>query len=187
MLFSSLLLALAIQAQPTQTAAPTKPFDCSAPEHRQFDFWIGEWDVTPNAATAQPDTPPSAAGRKPASNVVERAHNGCVLIENWDDRAGGTGQSFNLYDRVSKRWHQTWVDSNGGLHEYWGELKDGQMVFMGQVPLPATSRFQGRRTIRLSFIPMGPDQVRQFSESLNSDGTWSVNYDLIYTRRAKTK
>jgi hypothetical protein len=34
---------------------------------------------------------------------------------------------------------------------------------------------------------MGPDKVRQFSEALNADGTWSVNYDLIYTRRAKAK
>ena len=61
------------------------------------------------------------------------------------------------------------------------------MVFIGEVPLPPSARFQGRRTVRLSFIPLGPDKVRQFSESLNADGTWSVNYDLIYTRRATTK
>jgi hypothetical protein len=76
------------------------------------------------------------------------------------------------------------VDSSGGLHQYWGALKDSNMVFLGEVPLPPASRFQGRRTVRLSFMPMGRDKVRQFSESLNSDGTWSVNYDLIYTRRA---
>lgn len=187
MLSSAALLVLAMQAQPAQPPAPPSPFDCSPPEHRQFDFWIGEWDVVPNAATAVPNTPPPAPGRKPASNVVERTHNGCVLLENWDDRAGGTGQSFNIYDRTRRRWHQTWVDSSGGVHQYEGELKDGNMVFLGEVPLPPASRFQGRRTIRLSFIPMGPDKVRQFSESLNSDGTWSVNYDLIYTRRAKTK
>jgi hypothetical protein len=182
MLFPSVIVALALQAQPSPPAAPPKPLDCSAPEYRQFDFWIGAWDVVPAAPVA-----PAPPGRQPASNVVERAHHGCVLIENWDDRIGGTGQSFNIYDRVSKRWHQTWVDSTGGLHEYWGEHKDGNIVFMGQVPLPPASRFQGRRTIRLSFIPMGADKVRQFSESLNADGTWSVNYDLIYTRRAKTK
>jgi hypothetical protein len=190
MVFTALILMLAMQAQPSPSApatAPPKPFDCSAPEYRQFDFWIGEWDVVPNAATAASNTAAPPPGSKPASNVVERAHHGCVLIENWDDRVGGTGQSFNVYDRTRKRWHQTWVDSNGGLHQYEGELKDGNMVFMGEVPLPPASRFQGRRTIRLSFMPMGPDKVRQFSESLNSDGTWSVNYDLIYTRRAKTK
>ena len=179
--FALLLIALQAPAQ----APPPKPFDCSASEHRQFDFWVGEWDVVPNPATASSGPPPS--GSQPASNVVQKAHNGCVVVENWDDRRGGTGQSFNIYDRVRQQWHQTWVDSNGGLHECWGELKDGSMVFIGSVPLPAASRFQGRRTIRLSFTPMGAGKVRQFSESLNSDGTWSINYDLIYTRRAPTK
>jgi len=183
----SMFLAVALQAPAVAPATPPKPFDCSAPEHRQFDFWVGEWDVVPNAATAPPNAPPSPPGRQPASNVVQKAHGGCVVIENWDDRVGGTGQSFNVFDRVTRQWHQTWVDSNGGVHHYDGELKDGNMVFLGQVPLPPGARFQGRRTVRLSFIPMGPDKVRQFSEALNADGTWSVNYDLIYTRRAKAK
>jgi hypothetical protein len=180
------MLALFMMLVVQQPAPPPKPFDCSAPEHRQFDFWIGAWDVVPNPET-RPANAPAPAGRKPASNVVERAHNGCVVVENWDDRQGGTGQSFNVFDRVSRRWHQTWVDSNGGLHEYWGELKDGNLVFLGEVPLPPASRFQGRRTIRLTFFPLGPDKVRQFSESLGTDGTWSTNYDLIYTRRPAAK
>ncbi len=189
---SLLLLTIPTQA-PQPGAPPPKPYDCTAPEHRQFDFWIGEWDVVPNNAAATAATAATgatgAAGapRKPATNIIEKAHKGCVIVENWDDGLGGTGQSFNVYDRARKRWQQTWVDSNGGLHEYWGELKDGNMVYIGEVPLPPAARFQGRRTVRLTFFPLGADKVRQFSESLNVDGTWSVNYDLIYTRRARTK
>jgi hypothetical protein len=176
------------QAAPPAAPLP-KPFDCSAPEHRQFDFWVGEWDVVPNAGAPAPPPAPGAPGvpRKPASNVVENAHQGCVIVENWDDRIGGTGQSFNVYDRTRQRWQQTWVDSNGGLHEYWGGLKDGNMVFVGEVPLPASVPFRGKRTVRLTFFPLGPDKVRQFSEALNADGTWSASYDLIYTRRPNTK
>lgn len=188
MLLASVLLAAALQAATAQPAAPTpKPFDCSAPEYRQFDFWIGEWDVVPNPDTRPANAPPQPPGRKPATNVIERAHSGCVVIENWNDGIGGTGQSFNIYDRSRQRWHQAWVDNGGGLHQYWGSFNDGRMVLEGEVPLPPASRFQGRRTVRVSFIPMGPDRMRQFSESLNVDGTWSANYDLIYTRRAKTK
>ena len=173
---------------PQQPAAPQpKPFDCTAPEHRQFDFWVGEWDVVPNPETRPANAPPPQPDRKPATNIIEKAHRDCVIVENWDDGQGGTGQSFNVYDRVKKRWQQTWVDSNGGLHEYWGELRDDNMVYIGEVPLPPASRFQGRRTIRLTFFPLGANKVRQFSESLNVDGTWSVNYDLIYTRRTKSK
>ena len=172
------------QAQPP--AQPPKPPDCSDPVYRQFDFWVGAWDVVTNPATVPPGTPPPAPGAKPDSNVIEKAHGGCVLVENWT-APGQTGQSFNIYDRATRQWHQTWVDNGGGLHQYWGELKDSNMVFMGQVPLGPASRFAGRRTVRLTFFPLGPDTVRQFSEALNMDGTWSVNYDLIYTRRAGTK
>ena len=172
---------LVLQAQPP----PSPPPDCSAPQYRQFDFWVGEWDVVPNQTQGAQGA--QGASRKPASNVIQKAHHGCVLIENWDDRVGQTGQSFNIYDRTRQQWHQTWVDSNGGLHGYWGELKDGNMVFMGQVPLPPASRFAGHRTVRLTFYPIDKDKVRQFSETLSADGTWTVNYDLIYTRRTPGK
>jgi hypothetical protein len=185
------LLAVAQAVQPTTppqpSAPPPKPYDCSAPEYRQFDFWVGEWEVTGNPATRPATAPPPRPGRKPAVNIVERAQSGCVVIENWDDGSGGTGQSYNLFDRTRRLWHQTWVDNGGGLHQYWGEFKNGSMVLQGEVPLPPVSTVQGRRTIRVTFTPMGPDGMRQFSESLNVDGTWSRNYDLIYKRRPTTK
>jgi hypothetical protein len=28
-----------------QETAPPSPNPCSGPEHRQFDFWLGEWEV----------------------------------------------------------------------------------------------------------------------------------------------
>lgn len=189
MTLTALVLATALQTPAAQPAAtpPPKPFDCSAPEHRQFDFWVGDWDVVPNPETRPANAPPPQPGRKPGHNVIERAHNGCVIIENWDDGIGGTGQSFNLYDRVKKRWQQTWVDNSGGLHEYWGGLQDGKMVYVGEVPVGPAQPFAGRRTMRVTFVPLGPDKLRQYSEALRSDGTWSPGYDLIYTRRPKTK
>jgi hypothetical protein len=133
-------------------AAP--PPECKAAEHRQFDFWVGDWDVVPNGK-------PAAPGQKPSRNTIVKSHGGCVLVENWD--AGTqTGQSFNIYDRSRGQWHQTWVDSNGGLHDYWGELL--------------------RMRVRLTFFDLGDGKVRQLSERLESGG-WAVNYDLLYTRR----
>lgn len=189
------LIALAVipsmqqPVPPGSAAAPApKPFDCTASVYRQFDFWLGDWDVVPNPATTPPPAPGAkpAAAPKPSNNLVTSLDSGCVVMESWT-APGQTGHSFNIYDRASNRWHQTWVDSGGGLHEYWGELKDGNMAFTDQVPLGPGSRFAGRRTVRLTFFPLGPDKVRQFSEALNMDGTWSVNYDLIYTRRAGSK
>jgi hypothetical protein len=192
LLLPAVIVALAVlppdrQSAPSTPTPPPKPFDCTAPVHRQFDFWLGDWDVVPNPTTqTAPATAAAGSSQKPANNVITLLDGGCVLMESWT-APGQTGHSFNIYDRTRQQWHQTWVDSNGGLHEYWGSLQGGNMVFTGEVPLGAASRVAGRRTIRLTFFPLGPDKVRQFSEALNMDGTWSVNYDLIYTRRPATK
>lgn len=174
-----------LQAQTNPSAAPPA-FDCSGAEYRQFDFWIGEWDVVPNPASA-PASPAAKAAREPARSVIQKTQGGCVILETWDDRQGGTGQSFNIYDRVTRQWHQIWVSNTGSLHFYRGGLQDGRMVYLGEVPLGPTARVQGRRTVRLSFEAMGPDRVRQWYDSLNADGTWSASYDFLYTRRAGPK
>ena len=147
------------------------PPDCRAAEHRQFDFWLGDWDVVPN----RPATP----GQKPSRNTIVSAHAGCVLVENWNT-GSQTGQSVNIYDRSRGQWHQTWVDSNGGLHEYWGGRVGANMVFLGSTPVP--SRPALRMHVRLTFFDLGDGRVRQLSERLDS-GQWATNYDLIYTKR----
>ncbi|WP_245917623.1 hypothetical protein [Aureitalea marina] len=40
---------------------------CCTPEHRAFDFWIGEWEVT------NPD------GSEAGVNTITRIEDGCVL------------------------------------------------------------------------------------------------------------
>ena len=142
------------------------------PLYRQFDYWLGTWDVRPNGAPAT--TPP-------ATNVITKIHNGCVILESWT-APGSTGQSFNIYDRVSGKWRQTWVDSSGGLHEYTGGLRDGNMTYEGDIPAPPGQ--SGRMHVRLTFFKRPDGSVRQFSERTPDGGkTWQVNYDLIYTRR----
>ena len=164
------LLALLPRADLTlqaQTPAPS----CTAAQHRQFDFWIGDWNVY------------GPRGKLAGRNTITRVYGGCVIREHYVGARGYTGGSFNIYDASRDRWHQTWVDNSGGLHQYWGSLENGNMVFHGEVPMGAASKVAGRRWVRLTFFPMGPDKVRQFSETLNMDGTWSTGYDLIYTRR----
>jgi hypothetical protein len=145
------------------------------PVYRQFDYWLGTWDVRPNGG------PPSAP---PATNVITKIHNGCVILESWNG-GGMTGQSFNIYDRVSKTWRQTWVDSTGGLHEYAGGLVDGNVTYEGDIPVPpGLSSPTGRMHVRLTFFKRDDGSVRQLSERTTDGGkTWQVNYDLIYTRR----
>ncbi len=143
----SLLLATVLQTSATSAsqpnavpAAPPAPTTCEAPVHRQFDFWVGEWDVVPNGVTLKPD-------QKPASNVITKAHGSCVLVESWTTPQM-TGQSFNIYDRSRGRWHQTWVDSNGGVHDYSGALDGANMVFLGSQPRAAVRAYGAERRRR---------------------------------------
>ncbi len=147
------------------------------PESRQFDFWIGEWDVT--------DT----AGNKVGDSRIERILDGCVLLENWTGARGGTGKSFNLYDSATKAWKQTWCDSRGDLVEFHsGKLAGGAMVFLAESNAPAGTSGNGRIARRLSFFDLGPNDVRQFAETSDDGGTtWKTEYDFHYHRKgAKT-
>lgn len=143
------------------------------PAYRQFDYWLGQWDVRPNGSPTAP----------PSSNVITKIHNGCVILESWTAAAGQTGQSFNIYDRVSGKWTQTWVDSSGGLHQYVGGPVNGNMTYEGDIPAPPGAG-GGRMHVRLTFFKQADGSVRQYSERTPDGGkTWQVNYDLIYTRR----
>ena len=147
------------EAQPA--AAPATA--CTAPEYRQFDFWLGRWNVTSNEVPA-------------GSNEVRAIHGGCALQENWEGvgEGGITGTSLNLYDRATGRWHQTWVDSGGTLLQLDGGLADGAMVLEGEQP--------GIRH-RIRWTPEPDGRVRQVWEASNDGGnTWSQLFDGLYER-----
>jgi hypothetical protein len=143
------------------------------PRFREFDFWVGDWDVRPTGTTTGP------ASR----NRVTLEENGCVVQEHWDGQGGSTGQSFNLYDRSIGKWRQTWVDNIGGQHDYVGALDaNGHMVLEGTTPAPNGAR--GRIPTRLTLFHLHADTVRQFFQLSNDSGrTWVPSADLTYVRR----
>ena len=160
-----LLAASPARAQETQTPPPPP---CSGPEHRQFDFWVGEWDVT------QPD------GTLAGTNRIEVILGGCVLQESWRSTNGKSqGHSFNLYGRDGK-WHQTWVDNGGLLLELVGGLQDGRMVMGQDVMRPDGQTV--RHEISWEKLPTG--QVKQHWRSSTDGGkTWSDIFVGIYTKK----
>lgn len=146
------------------------------PHYRELDFWVGTWDVRPNGA---PESSP------PATNVVTSELDGCVIHEHWTG-AGSAGESFNLWDATRDAWFQTWVDNSGGLHEYRGHREGNALIYFGESPPPAGLGFDPKLRVktRLTFFSEAPDRVRQLSERTLDDGqSWTVNYDLVYTRR----
>lgn len=146
------------------------------PKYREFDFWLGTWDVRPNGA---PESQP------PSENVITLEHDGCVIQEHWKS-PNSNGQSFNIWDASRGKWFQTWVDNTGGLHEYSGNLDaQGNLVYYGDLAPPPGQKDRVRT--RMTFFKLGPDRVRQFCEQSTDGGkTWNVTYDLMYVRRKGT-
>jgi hypothetical protein len=153
----------------SSTAQSTPPPACERPEHRQFDFWIGEWDVTlPN-------------GNKAGTNRIQSINAGCALREEWTGAGGTTGTSLNAFDAISGRWHQTWIGSDGILLLLDGGLRDGAMELSGVIVARDGARTHNR--IRWTPISGTPATVRQLWE-VSSDGgnTWAVAFDGTYRR-----
>lgn len=137
---------------------------------RQFDFWIGDWDVF------------TQQGQKTGTNLIQRTENGCLLLENWNGALGGTGKSMNFFDTNLKMWREIWVDNRGSSSEYTGQYRDSVMDFRGEMTMPDQRKVKKR----LRFFFMTPDKVRQFAEQSYDDGkTWQTTYDFIYIRKSK--
>jgi hypothetical protein len=173
-----ILLLAAGSAAHAQTASPSPappPRPCAnAPEHRAFDFWLGEWDVRP---AAQPERPPS-------HSRIEAIEDGCVIYEQYTTPQGYSGRSFNAYDPERKQWQQFWVDNAGGIHHYRGQARDGNLYYEAEgVVLPGEL---APVRMKMTFFNLGPDKVRQFFEKSADGGkTWQKSWDLIYTRTNK--
>lgn len=143
------------------------------PQARQFDFWIGEWDVNP---WQQPGAAPAAAGRNSVHPILEH----CIVLEEWTGNGGGNGKSFNFYDTNRLKWRQVWMADGGGSLDYTGEFKDNAMRFEGWSLGPNNQRVLQK----LTFTKISADTVRQTFEASNDDGkTWSVTFDGRYVRR----
>jgi len=173
----SLLIALlaGVLAQRAVNASPESAPACAAPEHRQFDFWIGEWDVY-------------AGGQLAGTNSITREHGGCVLAEHWTGAKGLTGASLNVYDSATHRWHQTWVDSAGTLLLLNGRFADGAMCLEsdGSEAHEANSEDakQGHTLDRITWTPNADGTVRQLWEQSSDAGrSWTVAFDGLYRRK----
>jgi hypothetical protein len=166
-MFRNTLSALAFACVSGGPAAAATP-PCEEGHFREFDFWVGEWDVR------------DPTGKTAGVNTISKEENGCVLVERWNSANGGTGQSYNYFDPAAGKWKQLWVGLGLLLHME-GEFRDGSMVLEG----PLQYLTDGRTTILRGTWSRSPDgRLRQlFEESADNGETWNTWFDGFYTRR----
>lgn len=145
---------------------------CEAAEHRQFDFWLGEWAVY------------AADGRLAGHNSIRSDYGGCVIHERYTTPSGRyAGQSLNSYDASRGLWHQSWVDSTGLLLLLDGRFVDGQMQLQGH-----TRSAEGVVTQqRISWTAQPDGSVRQVWEQQAPGADWVVVFDGRYVRQQASR
>ncbi len=152
---------IALQTQVQQNAQPCEYIT----EYRQFDFWVGRWNVTG-----------TQNGNQAGQNHIERIESGCILYEQWTGASGSTGKSINYYDPATKEWVQNWV-SNGAIIDIRGGLEGKSMVLAGTISYRNGTSFP----FRGSWTPHEDGRVRQFFEQSNDGGTtWNPWFDGMY-------
>ena len=143
---------------------------CTAPAYREFDFWLGDWDVFDRKDQSQ-------VARVRVSSILA----GCVLLEEYRDMQGHEGRSFSIYDASRSVWHQSWVTDRGQLLIVEGHFHDGVMELVGtDHPTPGA----GERWVRGRWQATS-DGVREVAvRSIDGKKTWQPWFDLIFRLHA---
>ena len=145
------------------------PAPCSSEGHRQFDFWIGEWEVFDTAGDTM-------VGHSLIKNIL----NDCVIEENWTGGSGFAGKSFNTYNEMDSTWNQVWVDQSGATYHFSGKYKDQVMALKGQ---SKTNRGTALFTLTFSYNQEA-NTIRQVWKLSKDQGiTWENLFDGTYRRK----
>jgi hypothetical protein len=168
MLILSLAIANALLVASAAPAPQNPPRPCTAPQYRQFDFWLGNWRVV------------DPQGKPSGTNLVIAEYGGCALQEHWVGVGGDRGSSYNIYDVSTGQWHQTWVDNSGTLL-----VLNGGSPRAGVMVLTGSRRTRKGRIVedRITWTKLGDRRVRQLWDYTADGGRkWSVVFDGTYIK-----
>lgn len=163
-------MAQATEASATAESATISPCKQDA-RFREFDFWVGEWDVRDGEGTLQ------------GENAISREEQGCVLVERWQGVQGSTGMSINFLDKITDEWVQIWHAGSGYQIAIRGGLTSEGMLLRGTIHYISTGQTAPFRGL---WTPLPDGRVRQFFEQSNDDGkTWTPWFEGFYSRKSE--
>lgn len=141
---------------------------CTSPEASQFDFWLGDWNLTWNDTLH-------------GTNHVEKIMGGCTVQENFlDPKLNFAGKSWSVYNPNYKIWQQTWVDNQGGYIALTGGMENGKII----LKTPERQTPKGKMQSRMVFYNMAKDSFDwNWEASTDSGNTWQLKWKIHYERK----
>jgi hypothetical protein len=163
--------------------------ECNTPEARQFDFWVGEWDIDQKIL------------QKDGSWLETKAHtsvspilNGCALEEHWsgevkffwlgmEEIKPMNGFSIRYYNPEKKKWYIHWIDNfnlafGDGAS---GNFKDGKGEFLSE-----TDTTNGKRISKITFSDITDNSVYWDLAISNDNGnSWTVIWIMEMKRASE--
>lgn len=160
---------------------------CDSPEAREFDFWIGNWNIRQKILRQD-----GSWLELYAKTSVSPALDGCILIEHWEGNVqffwegmqsveAMKGLSVRSYDPNTGKWFIYWMDSRTPHFgtPYTGNFREGTGEFFSEWETP-----QGQRMGRITFSDMTPDSVHwELAISSDEGQTWSTIWVMEMERR----
>lgn len=153
---------------PAQSTASQKP--CSAPEASQFDFWVGDWELTWNDTSH-------------GTNRILKLMDGCTVNENfYAPSMNYSGSSWSVYSTRKKMWQQTWIDNQEGYIALTGKYENNEMTLTtAPQKLPDGTEIMSRM-VYYNITPKNFDW--RWQSSKDNGTTWETNWLIHYKRKS---
>jgi hypothetical protein len=146
---------------------------CSSPKASEFDFWVGDWELTWGDTLH-------------GKNRIEKMFGNCTIHENFEDpKTGFLGQSWSVYNSNYNQWQQTWVDNNGGYIVLTGGMAGDTMVLItAERTVPERISLTRKMQNRMLYYNIKNDSF-DWDWQVSTDGgiTWKSNWKIHYDRR----
>jgi hypothetical protein len=131
----------------------------------QFDFWLGEWNVTWGEDGN-------------GTNHIERILDGKIIQENFT-APDLHGMSVSSFDPERGLWCQTWVDNNGTYLDFTGKFEDAKMILSRDAIIKGQACKQ-----RMVWYDIRENQLEWNWERSDDNGkSWRVLWQIHYTRK----
>jgi hypothetical protein len=132
---------------------------------KQFDFWLGEWNV-------------QWGDDGQGTNRIERILEGKVIQENFV-APDLIGMSVSCFDPERQVWCQTWVDNSGMYLDFTGKFEGGKMILERDAIVKGQACKQ-----RMVWFEIKENKFEWNWERSDDGGKiWRVLWNIHYTRK----